>query len=301
MELADRLEERSSLALGPPLGIVPIMPILAVSSQVSVGHVGNAAAVPAFERLGHEVWRIDTVAFSNHPGHHQFTGRVRPDHEIAELLRGVGEHTGWAGLNGIYSGYLGEANTGRVLATALDAVRRAAPDAVYACDPVIGDHGRVFVREGVENAIRDELVPRAQIITPNAFELSRLSGHRVETVGDAHAAAVTLLEWGPGVVVGTGIPDGGHLAVVLVTPDLNLIARSPWRDRPFFGTGDLFTALFLAHYLPARDPAAALTKAVAGREVATAATEMAGTKDLALIASLDAIVGAAPVAVSPLG
>ncbi|NQW10658.1 MAG: pyridoxal kinase [Alphaproteobacteria bacterium] len=276
------------------------MSILAVSSQVSVGYVGNAAAVPAFERLGHEVWRVDTVAFSNHPGHHRFTGKVRPDHEIAELLRGVGEHTGWGGLQGVYSGYLGEADTGRVLAKTLDTIRCAAPDAIYACDPVIGDHGRVFVREGVENAIREELVPRAQIITPNAFELARLSGHRVETVGDAHAAAVTLLEWGPAVVIGTGIPDGDHLAIVAVTADTNLIARSPWRDRPFFGTGDLFTALFLAHYLPASDPAAALAKAVAGLEVATAATEAAGTKDLALIANLDAIVGAKPAAVDRL-
>lgn len=276
------------------------MPILAVSSHVSVGYVGNSAAVPAFERLGHEVWRVDTVAFSNHPGHHRFTGKVRPDHEIAELLRGIETHTGWHDLEGIYSGYLGEADTGRVLAARLDAIQSAAPDAVYACDPIIGDHGRVFVREGVENVIRDELVPRARIITPNAFELARLSGHRVETVGDAHAAAVTLLEWGPSVVVGTGIPDGDRLAVVMVTPSANLIARSPWRDRPFFGTGDLFTALFLAHYLPARDPAAALVKTVAGLEVATAATERAGTKDLALIPNLDTIVDAPPATVEPL-
>ena len=268
------------------------MPILAVSSHVSVGHVGNAAAAPALERLGHPVWRVDTVAFSNHPGHGHHTGTVRPDHEIRDLLDGIGRHTGWRGCAGIYSGYLGEAGSGWATADAVDAARAANPDLVYVCDPVIGDHGRVFVREGVEKAVRERLVPRATAITPNAFELQRLSGHRVEGVQDAHAAAVAILEWGPDIVIGTGIPDGDDLAIVLVTPEANLVIRTPRRNRAFFGTGDLFSALFLAHYLDGRDPMRAMARSVAGLDVATAATEAAGTVDLALIPNLDAIVGA---------
>lgn len=274
------------------------MPVLALSSHVAVGHVGNAAAVPALERRGHEVWRVDTVSFSNHPGHRKFSGRVHEGHEIAELFRGIGTHTGWQGLDGIYSGYLGAAETGWALARALDEIAEASPDAVYLCDPVIGDHGRVFVRDGIENAFRDRLVPRATIITPNAFELARLSGHRVETVADAHDAAVTLLEWGPKVVVATGVPDGDRLAVIAVTAEENWIARSPWHDRPFFGTGDLFAGLFLSHWLEHRSAAPALARTVAGLEVATAATRAAGSVDLALIANLDAIVQAAPTDVS---
>jgi len=273
------------------------MPILALSSHVAVGHVGNAAAVPALERRGHEVWRVDTVCFSNHPGHHKFTGAVREGPEIIELLRGVANHTGWRGLQGIYSGYLGAAETGRAFAGTLDAIEAASPEAVYLCDPVIGDHGRVFVRDGVETAFRERLVPRATIITPNAFELSRLSGHRVKGVADAHDAAVTLLEWGPDVVVATGVPDGDHLAVVAVTAEENWVARAPWHDRPFFGTGDLFAGLFLSHWLEHRAPAPALARTVAGLAVATAATKAAGTVDLALIANLDAITRAAPLEV----
>ncbi|MEQ8862274.1 MAG: pyridoxal kinase [Thalassobaculum sp.] len=155
------------------------MPILAVSSHVAVGHVGNAAAVPALERLGHPVWRVDTVSFSNHPGHGHHTGTVRPEPEIRDLLKGIGQHTGWRGCAGIYSGYLGEAAGAQAIAGAVDAARAVEPDLIYVCDPVIGDNGRVFVREGVEKALRDRLVPRANAITPNAFELQRLSGHRV--------------------------------------------------------------------------------------------------------------------------
>lgn len=268
------------------------MPILAVSSHVAVGHVGNAAAVPALERLGHPVWRVDTVSFSNHPGHGHHTGTVRPEPEIRDLLKGIGQHTGWRGCAGIYSGYLGEAAGAQAIADAVDAARSVEPDLVYVCDPVIGDNGRVFVREGVEKALRDRLVPRANAITPNAFELQRLSGHRVEGVQDAQAAAVAILEWGPDIVVGTGIPDGDDLAIVLVTVEANHVIRTPRRDRAFFGTGDLFSALFLAHYLDGRDPQRALARSVAGLDVATAITQAAGTVDLALIPNLDAIVHA---------
>jgi pyridoxine kinase len=69
-------------------------------------------------------------------------------------------------------------------------------------------------------------------------------------------------------------------------------ARTTRRDRAFFGTGDLFSALFLAHFLDGRDALRALRRTVAGLDVATAATEAAGTVDLALIANLDAITGA---------
>lgn len=268
------------------------MPILAVSSHVAVGHVGNAAAVPPLERLGHTVWRVDTVAFSNHPGHGRHAGTVRPDHEVRDLLLGIGRHTGWRGCEGIYSGYLGEAGSGWAVADAVDAAREAHPNLVYVCDPVIGDHGRSFVRDGVEKAIRERLVPRATAITPNAFELERLSGHRVESVADAHAAAVTLLEWGPDVVIGTGIPDGADLAIVMVTVDGGRVVRTRRRDRAFFGTGDLFAGLFLGHYLAGRDPARAMTRSVAGLDVVTEATDAAGEVDLMLIPNLPAIVAA---------
>lgn len=278
-------------AAGP--AIVAAMPILAVSSHVAVGHVGNAAAVPPLERLGHTTWRVDTVAFSNHPGHGHHAGTVRPDHEVRDLLHGVGRVTGWRDCHGVYSGYLGEAGSGWAIADAVDAAREIESGLVYVCDPIIGDHGRVFVRDGVEKAIRERLVPRATAITPNAFELERLSGHRAGNVEEAHAAAVTLLEWGPDIVIATGIPDGeDHLAIVMVTVEGMRAVRTERRRRNFFGTGDLFAGLFLAHYLDGRDPYRAMRRSVAGLDVATAVTEAAGTVDLALIPNLDAIVHA---------
>lgn len=276
------------------------MPVLAISSHVAVGHVGNAAAAPALERGGRPVWRVDTVSLSFHPGHRHAAGRVHPGHEIRDILRAVGSHTGWRDLEAVYSGYLGEAESGWAVAESVDAARAANPDLVYLCDPIIGDHGRVYVREGVETCFRERLAARADILTPNAFELARLSGHRVETVADAHAAAVTLLEWGPRVVVATGVPDGDHLAAVAVSPDGNWMARTPRHDRAFFGTGDLFGGLYLGHFLDTGDPAESLGRTLAGVAVAVEATRAADSVDLVLIPCLEAALRAEPAAVTVL-
>lgn len=275
--------------------------VLAISSHVAVGHVGNAAAGPALERMGHPVWRVDTVSFSNHPGHVEgFTGRVRPADEVDTLLRGIAQLTGWQGCGGVYTGYMGEAETPATIAAYLDAAQDAAQDARpnlrVLCDPVIGDHGRVFVRDGVADGILSHLIPRADIITPNAFELSLLSGLPTDTVEQAGEAARAARALGPGIVVATGVadPEGGtdRLAIVMATEDGIEVVRQTRHDRPFFGTGDLFSGLFLGHLMATGLPGEALRRAAAGLAVATEATLQAGKVDLDLIPNLDRIVTA---------
>jgi len=275
--------------------------ILAVSSHVAVGHVGSAAACPALEAMGIACWRADTTHLSNHPGHEQgFTGRIVPADEIEALVAGISRLTGWRGCAGAYAGYMGSAGTPRVLAPALDAARAANPGFLAVVDPVVGDHGRVFVRDGVEAAIHRHLLPRADAITPNAFELSRLADRPVETVADAIAAATVvrarLRSGGPGLVVATGVPDGDGLAVVAVTLGMTagneIVLHQKRHDRAFFGTGDLFAGLQLGHWLRTGDPLVAVERAAAGLAVATEITRAGGSVDLALIPNLPAIVQA---------
>lgn len=277
----------------------PVEPsaVLAISSHVAVGHVGNAAAGPALERMGHPVWRVDTVSFSNHPGHVEgFTGRVRPADEVDTLLRGIAHLTGWQGCGGVYTGYMGEAETPTTIAGYLDAAKTACPNLRVLCDPVIGDHGRVFVRDGVADGILSHLIPRADIITPNAFELSLLSGLPTDTVEQAGAAAVAARALGPGLVVATGVadPESGadRLAIVMASEDGVDVIRQTRHDRPFFGTGDLFSGLFLGHLMATGVPGEALRRAAAGLAVATEATLQADKVDLDLIPNLDRIVSA---------
>ncbi|MBV8167200.1 MAG: pyridoxal kinase, partial [Alphaproteobacteria bacterium] len=121
----------------PSLPATPLFPprnVLAIQSTVAFGHVGNAAAMLPLQTLGHEVWPIDTVRFSNHPGHGTFKGRVTPPAEIAELLAGIAALGLYARTDAVLSGYLGDPGTGALVAGAVSLVKRANPAARYLCD-----------------------------------------------------------------------------------------------------------------------------------------------------------------------
>jgi pyridoxine kinase len=252
--------------------------VLSIQSYVALGHVGNRAALLALERLGHEVWAVPTVLFSNHPAHGGFRGRVLPAAEVAELVAGVADRGVLGRCDAVLSGYLGEAGTGAVVADAVARVRAARPGALYWCDPVIGEAATgPYVRPGVADAIRERLLPLADLCTPNAFELATLAGvdpAGLATVAGARAAAEALRRRGPAAVVVTGLGLGaepGRLATLAVAPGGAWLARVARRPGPTHGAGDLFTALLLGDYLAGGDLARALGRAVATLDAVLAA------------------------------
>ena len=146
--------------------------VLSIQSHVAYGHAGNASAVFPLQRLGIEVWPVHTVQFSNHTGYGEWTGRVFDGQAVEEVVQGIADRGVLGRCDAVLSGYLGSADIGHAVTGAVARVRAANPDAVYCCDPVIGDVGRgVFVRPGIEEFLRDVAVPSADIITPNHFEL----------------------------------------------------------------------------------------------------------------------------------
>src|SRR3954452_7573125 len=164
--------------------------ILSIQSWVCYGHVGNSAAVFPLQRLGFEVWAVDTVQFSNHTGYGAWRGRVFEATHIAELIDGIAERGVLGACDAVLSGYMGDAALGEAILDAVRRVKAANPRALYCCDPVIGDVGRgVFVRPGIAEFLRDRAVPAADIVTPNHFELERLVGREVATVEEAIDAA----------------------------------------------------------------------------------------------------------------
>ena len=114
------------------------MNVLSIQSSVVYGRVGNRAAVPVLERLGHDVWPLDTVAFSNHPAHGTFRGRVVPAAEVAALVDGLAARGVFGRCHAVLSGYLGDPPTAAVVADAVARVRSVSPGVLYCCDPVIG-------------------------------------------------------------------------------------------------------------------------------------------------------------------
>jgi pyridoxine kinase len=277
------------------------MNVLSIQSSVVYGRVGNRAAVPVLERLGHEVWPVDTVAFSNHPAHGAFRGRIVPASEVAELLDGLSARGVLPRCDAVLSGYLGDAATAPVVEDTVTRVRAANPDALYCCDPVIGEVGRgIYVRAGIPEAFRDRLAPMADILTPNPFELELLSGRVPATLESAHAGARTLLGptghpggSGPRLVVATGLrlaEAPGELTVLAVTGDATWAVRHPRRAVRVWGTGDAFAALFLGAYLGRRDPRAALEHAVASLDGILGVAEAENADELPLVRAQDSVV-----------
>ncbi|MCL4068684.1 pyridoxal kinase [Pseudomonas sp. GX19020] len=225
--------------------------VISIQSQVVFGHVGNSAALFPLCAAGLEVAAIPTVVFSNTPDYPSLRGRALPEDFFADLLLGAMERGLPERADYIVTGYIGSAAIAHMAADFIAKAREINPRLVYLCDPVIGDAkpGR-YVPEAVVAVIRDELLPLADLTTPNPFELSLLSGQKIARLEDLSQARAGL-NLRPGArVIATGcvLEDSpeGCLESVVITPEG--VSRHPAPHLPLAlsGTGDLFAALIIA-------------------------------------------------------
>ncbi|RUM97627.1 pyridoxal kinase PdxY [Pseudaminobacter arsenicus] len=223
--------------------------VIVISSHVARGSVGNRAAVFALETLGYPVWAVPTVILPWHPGHGRATRIVPDTKQFSALMKDL-ETAPWLGeVAGVLSGYLGDATQAAAVASLVAAVRARNPKAVYICDPVMGDLGGLYVPEALAAALRDELIPIADIATPNRYELEWLSGGaRLDDISSVARAASQL---GPEKMLITSAPAmlAGSTGNLLVTPSTTLLAEHRIIERPPNGLGDLTAAVFLARLL----------------------------------------------------
>ena len=274
------------------------MNILSIQSWVATGHVGNAASVFPLQRLGVDVWAVHTVQFSNHPGHGAWTGRVATGAEIADIVSGIERRGLFPHCDAVLSGYMGDASIADAVLDAAHRVRRANPAALYCCDPVIGDGGRVYVREPIPRLIADAFVPAADILTPNQFELELLSGIAC-TDHDAVRRAIAALRArmrpdGPRAVLLTSLAGGdtppGMLDVIAADAGGMHAARVAQLDVAASGAGDMTAALFLFHFLRTRRAEPAMAACVAAVQGVLRRTAAAASRDLKLIEAQDELV-----------
>lgn len=263
--------------------------ILSIQSAVAYGHVGNGAAVLPLQRLGFEVWPVNTVHLGHHPGYGAFRGHVETPERLSTILDAVLERAPLASCAGLLVGYLGDAAVADLAIAALKTIEPARPDRVFLLDPVIGDDGPgVFVKPDVPVVIRETLLPRADIVTPNRFELAHLAGTEVTTLDQARQASRALLALGPKLVVATGLvfsdyPD--ELCMLAEALDQSWLIRTPRLAKPFSGTGDAFSALLLGHYLKAADLRTAFERAATAIFSLVEMTAKRGDQELCLVAA----------------
>jgi pyridoxine kinase len=265
--------------------------VLSIQSQVAYGHVGNSAATLPLQRLGFDVFPINTVQLAHHPGYGAWRGHRVPPHQLEAILQGLIERGALSRCAALLSGYLGAAEVADLVLRARAGVRAARPDALYLCDPVIGDDGSgVFVAPGIPEVIRERLVPAADIVTPNRFELAWLAGREVVSLDDALAAAAAVRGLGPRLVVATGLAFEEHhaeLGVLAAAEDQAWLVRTPRRPVALAGAGDAFSALFLGHYLRRPVLPEALERAVGAMFALVETTFASGAGELRLVAAQD--------------
>lgn len=268
------------------------MMVLTINSHVAYGHVGAQAMRLAFERLGVEVCHAPTVVFSNHPGHGGFRGRALAPAHLRELIHGLDERGFLARCDALHVGYLGEPEQAEIAADAWDRLSRARPDALFLCDPVLGDDGRIYVRPEVVDAAR-QLAQRAHVLTPNRFELGLLAGRPIDGVPAAAAACRALLGGAARLVVCTSAAENGSIATVGAAAEGAFVVETPRLSDAPKGTGDLFAAVLLARLLRGEPAAQACAAAASAVHAVVAAS--AGGDELALVAAQEMLAAPHPL------
>ena len=271
-----------------------VISILSIQSSVAFGHVGNTAATFPLMRMGVEVWPVVTVHFSNHTGYGEWRGPLLEASDIAEVIRGIDDRGVLGRCDAVLSGYQGAADVGAVILDAVELLRSRNPQAIYCCDPVMGDVGRgIFVRPGIPEFMRDHAVPAAQVITPNQFELEYLSGQATSTLEEVLDAADAIRSTGPDVVLVTSVvhaaaaPD--TLDMVAVSVEGAWSVTTPLLPRTFQGAGDLTAATFLAKLLQSGAVATAVEQTAAVVYGVLKVTVDLGEAELQLVAAQDEI------------
>jgi pyridoxine kinase len=280
------------------------MRFLSLQSHVAYGYVGNRAATFPLQRLGHEVWAVNTVEFSNHTGYGAWRGRTAPADQVADIVHGIEALGMLAKCDALLTGYVGDAALADVVLETVRKVRAANPKAIWCCDPVLGDTDTgIYVKPGIDVFFRDRALPAADLITPNHFELEHLTGRKVGTLPEALAGARSLLggspQGGPQLALITSLiradAPAGQVEMLAVTRDAAWRIATPLIAFPIMpnGTGDAVAALFTAHWLESGDVVGALEKAAASIFAVLEATQAMGERELQLVAAQDKLVAPA--------
>ena len=266
------------------------MKILSIQSAVAYGHVGNSAAVFPLQRIGVEVLPVYTVTFSNHTGYGAWRGPLIGPDDVRDVLLGIEERGVFPEIDVVLSGYQGSEGIAEVILDVVARIKDANPEAVYSCDPVMGNAASgCFVAPAIPVLLRDRVVPAADIITPNQFELGFLTGTEPGSLESTLEAVELVRATGPRTVLVTSVerPDRSEGTIEMLAVDEHgaWLVQTPRVAMKANGSGDVTAALFTAHYRRTGDAADALARTTSSVYDLLERTHASGERELQLIES----------------
>jgi pyridoxine kinase len=269
---------------------MPGVKVLSIQSSVAYGHVGNSAAVFPLQRIGVEVWPVYTVHFSNHTGYGAWRGPLLAAADVRDVITGIEERGVLGQVDAVLSGYQGGEDIGDVILDAVARVKAANPAATYTCDPVMGNaKSGCFVNPAIPELLRERVVPAADVITPNQFELGFLTGTEPLTLEDTLASVDLARAMGPSTVLVTSVerPDRPADTIEMLAADDTgaWIVQTPLLPLKANGSGDVTAALFTAHRHETGSIAEALGRTVSSVFDLLQNTHESGERELALVES----------------
>ncbi len=264
------------------------MKILSIQSAVAYGHVGNSAAVFPLQRIGVEVLPVYTVNFSNHTGYGAWRGPLIAPGDVREVITGIEERGVFGQIDAVLSGYQGGEGIGDVIIDAVARVKASNPNAVYACDPVMGNaKSGCFVAPAIPVLLRERVVPVADIITPNQFELGFLTDTEPDTLESTLASVDLAHAMGPRTVLVTSVerPDREEGTIEMLAADEKgaWLVQTPHLPMKANGSGDVTAALFTAHYVETGSAKVALERTASSVYDLLKATLESGERELQLV------------------
>lgn len=270
--------------------------ILSIQSHVVYGYVGNKVTTFALQRLGNEVMTLNTLQFSNHTGYNKFSGQIFDKNHISELFAALSENKFTNQLDAVLSGYIGSSEIAQACISFVMKLKKHNENLLYCLDPVMGDEGQLYVSKDIAEFFKDKALAIADIITPNQFEATYLTGIKINSVEDLKRAAFKIYSAGPKIVFVKSIlqDDMSNKRVVnLVFNGLSYyMCATPYiyYAKTVSGNGDLISALFLAHYLKHKDVVKALELSTSTAFSIFNSTIQKTSNELALITNQEMLV-----------
>lgn len=226
--------------------------VLSIQSHTVHGYVGNKAATFPLQTMGFNVDCINTVSLSNHPAYAAgCKGKALEDGVLTDIISGL-EANALMDYDIILTGYTRSLQHLEIMEVTVKKVRALRPDALYLCDPVLGDNGSYYVPSELAEVYKSRLLPLATVVTPNLFECEVLAGGmRITDLPSAVLAAQRIHALGPKIVIMTGLSlssssEGDMLTALVSSAEGVYEVRFPRIPGYYAGCGDLLSALACA-------------------------------------------------------